>query len=608
MLEIKNLGASYNGLQILKDIHLTLKKGDVLSIIGESGAGKTTLGRAILGLVGGRCTGEILFKGKNILTCQEEEHRRIRGNEIAMVFQNVEDALHPLYSILVQVMEASLVHGRKDKHAAAEKARETLDLVGLDSRRHRAYPHQLSGGEKQKALIALSLVNDPDVLILDEPTASLDALTKAEIIAVLRKLTREKASLVITHDISTAAALSSHMAVLYGGRIMELGTTVDLLAEPRHPYTRGLLRSYPNMTTTKDLQGIPGRMSHHVEGCPFHPRCTQRIQICASGVPAPAGDGDRLIACHRGGIVPLLEVKRCSKSFGSLKVLQGVECTLHEGETLALVGESGSGKTTLARAIMGLVNADEAETLLEGQRITKRTRDFYQRVQMIFQNPGQSISHRLNVLQTVKEPLDIHKAGSEEDRLKRVRRVLNEVELPSDDAFLKKYPHHLSAGEAQRVAIARALALNPKVLIADEPTSSLDASVQAKIFKLIMNLQEKMGLSVLFITHDLALAKKTSDRLAVILSGRIVEEGPTSEIVSHPLHPYTKALIDFAPLLEDRLGRNTAQTIPNIKRQTSAIASGCPYAHRCPGAKNRCFEDNPELNACSPRKAACFYP
>lgn len=619
MLIIKDLKASYNGLQILKGINLNLEKGRVLSVIGESGAGKTTLGRAVMGLVEGRCTGEILLEGKSILACREEELRRIRGKEIAMVFQNVEDGLHPLYSILYQVREAVLVHSPKDKNAAEEKARGVLDLVGLDKRRSLAYPHQLSGGEKQRALIALSLVNNPGVLILDEPTASLDALTKADIIAVLKRITKETATLVITHDISTAAALSDQMAVLYGGRILELGDTGDLLTGPRHPYTRGLLRSYPNMTTTKDLQGIPGRMSHHVEGCPFHPRCTQRIRICAREVPLPVSKDNRLIACHRGGIIPLLEVK-CSKSFGPLKVLQGVECVLHEGETLALIGESGSGKTTLAKTVMGLLRADEEEIRLEGERITKRTKDFYQRVQMIFQNPGESISHRMNVLQTIKEPLDIHKTGTGEERLARIRQVLDEVELPADDDFLKKYPHHLSGGEAQRVAIARALVLNPKVLIADESTSALDASVQAKILKLMMNLQEKRGLSLLFITHDLALAKKISDRLIVLLKGRIVEEGPTSDIIYQPLHPYTRALIDFAPLLKDRTGwngehrwnrrtgENMPQTASHFKRPPANPAAGCPYASRCPGVKDRCYTEKPELVACSPRKVACFYP
>ncbi|MFZ5651050.1 MAG: ABC transporter ATP-binding protein [Bacillota bacterium] len=551
MLEIKGLSVSYGSLNVLNCINLTLKKGEALSITGESGAGKTTLGLSIMGLAEGSCSGEIIYGGRNVLALAEEDRRRIRGNDIAMVFQNVEDALHPLYTVREQVAEALLVHGRGDKISAGKRALDILCSTGLEYHQACAYPHQLSGGQKQKALIAMALVNDPKILILDEPTASLDALTKAEIIVLLKELAKDKALLVITHDISTAASLTGRMAVLYGGRIVESGYTGDLLASPRHPYTRGLLRSYPIMSTTKDLQGIPGRMRHGVPGCPFHPRCTQKIDICPKETPVPENTGGRFIACHRGGIVPLLEVKKLCKSFDRMKAVQEVDLTLFEGETLALVGESGSGKTTLAKAIIGLLRPDAGKIRLEGEEVVKRTKDFYRRLQMVFQNPKESISHRMNVLQAVKEPLDIHRIGDEDQKKDQVRRVLDEVELHSDDDFLRKYPHHLSGGEAQRVAIARALVLNPKVLIADEPTSALDASVQAKILKLLMNLQEKRGLAILLITHDIALARKVSDRMAVILKGRIIEEGNTGELISRPKHNYTRRLLGLSPGSED---------------------------------------------------------
>jgi peptide/nickel transport system ATP-binding protein len=392
----------------------------------------------------------------------------------------------------------------------------------------------------------MALANDPAVLILDEPTASLDALTKGEIIALLKGLIKDKAALAITHDISTAARLTDRMAVLYGGRIVECGPTAELLANPRHPYTRGLLRSYPDMAATKDLQGIPGRMEQGVPGCPFHPRCTQKIDVCHREAPVPEITGSRLVACHRGGIVPLLEIKGVSVSFGPFRAVQEAEITLYEGETLALVGESGSGKTTLARTIMGLLPAGGGEILLEGERIVNRSKDFYSRVQMVFQKPGESVSHRMNVLQAVREPLDVQRIGNEEERLALVRRVLDEVELPSGDGFLKKYPHQLSGGEAQRVAIARALVIGPKLLIADEPTSALDASVQAKILKLLLNIQEKRGLAILLITHDIALARKVSDRMAVMLKGRIVEEGPAGRLIGRPQHCFTQSLVESA--------------------------------------------------------------
>ncbi|MDH7577040.1 MAG: dipeptide ABC transporter ATP-binding protein [Bacillota bacterium] len=609
MLEIRNLQVSYNGLAVIREIDLVLEKGESLAIIGESGAGKTTLGLSILGLVAGRCSGEILFCGRNLLTLSEEELRPVRGRQIAMVFQNVEDALHPLYTVSQQVVEAILVHGEKDEDSASEHARQLLERFGLDAGKANSYPHQLSGGEKQRALTCIALANDPDVLILDEPTAALDAFTKAEIINLLREVTKNKATLVITHDIAVAAKLAGRLAVLYGGRILELGPTGELLGFPRHPYTRGLLRSYPNMTTTKDLQGIPGRMSHQVNGCPFHPRCTQRIAACERDVPELQEKNDRRLACHRGGIVPLLEAENIGKSFGKVKVLQGVDLTLYEGETLALVGESGSGKTTLAKTIMGLFKAEQGEVFLEGERVVKWDRGFYKRIQIIFQNPKESISHRMNVYQAVKEPLDVQGWGSEAEKLEKVRQVLNEVELPGDEDFLRKYPHHLSGGEAQRVAIARALVLDPKLLIADEPTSALDASVQAKILKLLLNLQEARGLALLLITHDLALARKVSDRMAVMLQGLIMEEGATSEIVDNPLHPYTRCLVEAAPALSGELFAGTVGCF--IERPTKSEASaggsqGCPFVRRCPGALLRCNREKPELKACSSHRVACF--
>jgi peptide/nickel transport system ATP-binding protein len=395
-------------------------------------------------------------------------------------------------------------------------------------------------------LIAMALVNDPDLLILDEPTASLDALTKADIIRLFRSAILGRICIVITHDISLAAALADRMAVLYAGQIAEMGRAEDLIRDPRHPYTRGLIRSYPDMTTTKDLQGIPGRLEHGLSGCPFHERCTQRIDICSKIMPPQIEKDGRLIACHRGGIVPLLEIISLSHAFEANYVLRDVNLTLYEGETLALVGESGSGKSTLSKAIIGLHEPGRGQIILEGSRVIKRDAAFYSRVQMIFQNPKESVSHRMNVLDAVLEPLQVQRKGSHEARLRRAKEVLDLVELPIDDDFLKKYPHQLSGGEVQRVAIARALSLGPKLLIADEPTSALDPSVQAKILKLLMNLQEKMGLAMLFVTHDIALARKVSDRMAVMRKGQIVEEGPTNEILIHPLHPYTRRLVDCA--------------------------------------------------------------
>ncbi len=268
-----------------------------------------------------------------------------------------------------------------------------------------------------------------------------------------------------------------------------------------------------------------------------------------------AGYQGRLVACHRGGIIPALTVRNLSKSFGSFKAVDAVSLTIDGGETLALVGQSGSGKTTLAKAITGIIEPDVGEIYLEGVKVNKRGKDFYKRVQMIFQNPGEALSHRLCVLEAVREPLEIQGIGTKEERIRKVKKVIEEVELPTSNDFLTEYPHHLSGGELQRVTIARALVLDPKVLIADEPTSFLDSSVQAKVLKLLLNLQEQRGLSMLFITHDIAVARKISDRIAVLQEGKIVEEGPSNQIVATPSHPYTISLLKAASSLHSPLSK-----------------------------------------------------
>ena len=544
MLRIKNLCVSFGKAEILQGINLDLMPRDSISVVGESGAGKTTLALAIMGLLSGSVSGEISFLGRDLLDISEQEYRKIRGQDMAMVFQNVEDALDPVYRIEDLIKEAILCHSRPGKKALDERVSGLLASVGLSRNKGRSYPHQLSGGERQRVLIAMALANDPDLLILDEPTASLDPLTKADIIKLFAFAMSGRMSLLITHDISLASALTNQMAVLYAGRIIEQGKTEKLVKEPRHPYTRGLLRSFLKLNATKDLQGIPGRMTLGLSGCPFHQRCTQHIEICERIVPDLVRLNGSLIACHRGGILPLLKIKGLSKRFDSFIALQDINLTLYEGETMAIVGESGSGKTTLSKIIMGLYEEDSGEIQLEGKRVGIRSMEFYRKVQMVFQNPKESISHRMSMMDAVMEPLKVQKMGCEEDWKKRAIKAIEHVELSSDDDFLSRYSHQLSGGEVQRVAIARALVLGPKLLVADEPTSALDPSVQAKILKLLMNLQEMMGLAMLFVTHDIALARKVSDRMAVMQKGQIVEIGATNEVLSNPMHPYTRKLVE----------------------------------------------------------------
>ncbi|MFP4027893.1 MAG: ABC transporter ATP-binding protein [Candidatus Brocadiia bacterium] len=551
MLDVRNLRVAYDRTTILRDINLHVSPGETLAVVGESGTGKTTLGMSLMGLLKERSDnvsveGEILLDGMDITELSPEKLRGIRWTEISMVFQNTDDALNPVQNVLVQVREPLLEHGICQGKEADERARNMLERTGLPVDRFDAYPHQLSTGEKQRALIAMAMVCDPEVIVLDEPTSSLDAVSKKAVNQIVAELCRDKVSLVITHDLGAAASLADRVAVLCGGRIVEVAETENVFSDPRHPYSRGLIRCYPDMDRSKDLQGIRGRSRFIERGCPFFGRCTQAIDVCGKQTPPLKEVDGRLLACHRGGVVPFLTVKDLSKSYGGKLILDGINLTVFEGETLALVGESGSGKTTLARCVVGLLEADRGELELEEKKIQNRDRAFHQRVQLIFQNPREAISHRMNVLEAVREPLDVQKTGSPGERKLKVKAALRDAELPDDEDFLHRYPHHLSGGEIQRVVIARALVLEPEVLIADEPTSFLDASVQAKIIKLLNNLQEERGLSMLFITHDIALARKSSDRIAVLSEGQIVETGPTGRVLSRPSHPYTRTLADSA--------------------------------------------------------------
>ena len=552
MLKIKDLRVNYGQERVLTGIDLEVRDGECVAIVGESGAGKTTLGLSIMRLVDGNVRGEILLNGVDLLSLPEKSMKEIRWDRVSMVFQNTNNVLNPVHTVIDQVMEPMIEHHRSDKSEAKERASQLLTRTGLSQERFSAYPHHLSGGEQQRVLIAMALANDPELVILDEPVSSLDAASGAEIIGLLKSISRGRTFIMISHDISSAAKLADTMATMYGGRIMELGPVSEVLSRPRHPYTRALLRSYPNMTTVKDLQGIKGRMTRPVAGCPFHPRCTQAIEVCAQETPSLVPTQGRYLACHRGGVITLLACRNLSKSFGPLKAVDSVNLSIEGGETLALVGQSGSGKTTLAKTLMGLWESDEGDVFLEGTKIDNRGKDFYRKVQMIHQNPGESLSHRLSVLELVREPLDIQEIGTKEEREHKVVRVLDEVELPNKGEFLGRYPHHLSGGELQRVCIARALVLDPRVLVADEPTSFLDSSVQAKILKLLLNLQEQRGLSMLFITHDIALARKISDRMAIMLQGRIIEEGASSEIITEPVHPYTESLVKRASDLHSK--------------------------------------------------------
>jgi len=589
MLKVKDLTVKYHPhsgaakyhshhdhITVLDRVNLQLNPGEKLGLVGESGSGKTSLALSLVGMCEGQVQGSIKYKGEELLEKTPQQWGRIRGSRISMVRQQSGEMLTPNLPLLEQVMEPYLKDYPGQKEEARRRASTLLQKVGLESSYFQRYPYTLSGGEVQRSLIAMALVSDPELLILDEPVSSLDALTRSDILSLLDEVTREQnySVLVISHDLDTVARLADRTAVLYCGALMEAGDTKEVLQDPRHPYTRSLVRAYPTLEGIKELQGIRGEFpppDNRPGGCPFHPRCTQPLEICAHKRPrADIIENNRLLSCHRGGVIELLRCRgvtqrfkleataKSSVSFGkstakkqlSLEAVKGVDLNLHEGEVYALLGESGSGKTTLGRILAGVDRPCSGEIHFRGNNInrlspkeSKKTRRY---LQMLFQNAGEALSHRMAVFDLVAEPLIIQEIGNHQSRKEAVNRALQWVHLPVDEDFLHRYPHHLSGGELQRVALARALVLQPKVLVADEPSASLDASVQAKIVKLLLQLQNERGFTLVLITHDLALAARAGDRVGIMHEGKIVEEGPASRILRHPQHPYSKALLQAA--------------------------------------------------------------
>ena len=550
-----NTSTIINTITALEDISLEINNGECVAVIGESGSGKTTLSLASMKLLAPNAyiSGKIFLDDLDISDLTNEEMENIRWNKISIVFQNYGDVLNPLHRIIDQVAEPLIKNG-ESRRAALDISKKMLDLMKIKPGRNILFPHQISGGERQRVLMAMALITDPDILVLDEPVASVDAVTKSYLSKVIKEqVNANKAVLLITHDLSFAHLCSDRIAVLYSGKLLELLPSQNLLDAPRHPYTRALVRSFPMMERTKDLAGVrgspPSKMSHSTNGCIFSQRCTQSIDICSiEQPPVKSKDGSNgnggYVVCHRGGIATMLCIKNISKSYKDIEVLKDISITLDEGEILALVGETGSGKTTLAYLIAGTIKPDGGEIIFRGRELQNiGKKDFSKTVGIVYQSPRDSISHRFTVFEAIAEPLRIH-GLFDDGSANRIKNAMLEVQLPDEDYFMKKYPHELSGGELQRVAIARALILEPDLLIADESTSFLDPSVQAKILKLLLDLQNERGISMLFVIHDIGIARKVSDRIAVIHDGRIVENGPSHRVIENPQHFYTKLLID----------------------------------------------------------------
>lgn len=641
-LNIKQLSIIYrdgsHSIQALEEVSLTLAPGECLALVGESGSGKTTLGNACMGLLPSNALieGKISLNGRRIDNLDESALNEIRWNRIAMVFQNGAANLNPAYRIVDQVAEPLIQRGLLSRRDANAKACEALEQMGVFDEHHYFYPHQLSGGQIQRVLLAMAIILDPEVIILDEPTSSLDPLSKIFISDVITRLKSNKMSVIlITHDLEIAVSLAESVSILYLGQIMEILPANDLLSKPLHPYTLALGRSYPTMTTARDLGGIKGdafyRLVHqhgrldqekykhtHIQvagsshknghappaGCLFQKRCAQAIDRCLTEPLTLENIDGHQVRCLRQGIASLLELNGVSKKYNELIALHPTDLSLKCGEIFCLVGETGSGKTTLAMIAAGMLKPESGKRTFDGRDMDKWARREYQslarRIGVIYQNPAESISPRFSVLEAVAEPLKIHnKDSTTKEIYERVSEILAKVRLSTDHSFLERYPHELNMGAIQRVCMARALILNPSLLVADEPTSSLDPSVQAKVLKLILDLQIELGLSVLFITHNIGLARKIGDRIGVMLAGRLVEVGPASMVLSSPIHPYTRLLIDS---VSGKAG-SSLKPISNV-----VDSKGCPFASRCPRPKDICREKKPEIMEINHCRVRCHSP
>ncbi|WP_300457860.1 ABC transporter ATP-binding protein [Desulfobacula sp.] len=611
-LRINDLFVSYiddnHVLSAVNGVGFKVEKGHITVLVGESGSGKTTIGLACMGLLPDNAeVGGQIWLGTQMLTALgHSSMNQLRHDTIAMVFQNGSANFNPVIRVMDQVAEPLVSRGTKKK-AARKKAGSLLTRMGLAPRLHDRYAHQLSGGQIQRALMAMALILDPDILILDEPTASLDSVTKSFVKKIIKEEAASgKAILLITHDLGLARDLADKTLVLYFGQVME-ETCENIMENPGHPYTHALVRSFPTLDATRDLGGIRGnafyRYTHchkkghdthnHIQtdtvhdddhvpvfGCIFRPRCTQVIDQCSHAIEI-VQKGTQKIRCARGGITRLVRFDGVSKTYGERTALAPLDLEISAGELFCLVGETGSGKTTLAMMASGGIKPDKG--CIEFNREDIKKRAVSQITGVVYQSPMESVSHRLSVYDIVAEPLRI--ANTEKTQVnKMVLRALKRAQLSTAPDFLHRYPHELNMGAVQRVCIARAIVNEPLFLVADEPTSALDPSVQAKVLKMLLDLQTELGMTLLFITHNIGLAKKIGDRVGVMLSGHMLELGAAKAVFNSPCHPYTRLLLEDDP--EDH---------PNLSGRQNETSTDplCPFVSRCALADPLCFKKMP---------------
>jgi len=685
VLEVEGLRTEFHlrrsNVTAVDDVSFHVDEGECVGVVGESGCGKTTTGLSIMKLlpnVGHIAGGKITLLGRDIVPLGEKEMCKIRGNDVGMIFQDPLTSLNPTMTIGRQIAESVRLHRHASKAEARARALEVLALVDMPRPQERlnAFPHQLSGGLRQRVMIAMALACEPKMLVADEPTTALDVTIQAQILDLLDDL-RERlgmAIMLITHDMGVIAGRADRVLVMYAGKIIETSTTGELFTRMRHPYSEALLASVPKLEQDSSIRlisipGLPPDLSQPIDQCRFAPRCLYAQDDCTVHEPdlVRAGESEpgHLAACfHQVGVDEatmakrpeavaksadvtvtadelsaarqrtradelvqqpvILQVSRLVKEFpvtsgaviqrriGSVKAVSDVSFSVRRGETFGLVGESGCGKTTMGRLVVALEKANAGSITFEGDDIThlgsRALRTRRRDMQLMFQDPYASLDPRMRVGSILKEPLVVQNIGTSHERDERVRSLMGEVGLSAK--ALDLYPHEFSGGQRQRIGLARALALDPKLIVADEPVSALDVSIQAQILNLLKELQQRRHLTYIFISHDLAVVKYMADTIGVMYLGKLVEVGPAIDIYAKAAHPYTRALIDTIPEPDPALarasrGRHIQGELPSAMQPPS----GCRFRTRCPFVQEVCAVEEPPLRPFGTRHfAACHFP
>ncbi len=653
LLEVEDLRAYFDTpegtARAVDGIDLDIRRGETLALLGESGCGKSVSALSLLRLLpqpAGRIAGgHVLLGGQDLLQLPEREMRAVRGRRLAMIFQEPQTSLNPVLTVGEQIRE-SLPEKRALSHPQArEQVTELLRAVGIadPARRVDEYPHQLSGGMKQRVMIAMALAAKPDILVADEPTTALDVTIQAQILDLLKDLQKQTgmAILLITHDLGVVAGMADRVAVMYAGQIVELAPRAAFFAAPKHPYSQKLFRSLPSRlkrgTALEIIQGSVPRLTQPFHGCRFADRCDHAWTLCREREPGWNGTGETGVRCHLyesginpppasprriaeqtaatpvpGSGVPLLQVRDLKVHFpiyrgvfrhvvGQVKAVDGISLDIPRGRTLALVGESGCGKTTAGKGILQLLRPTTGSVMYQGQELTSLSasalRPLRRQFQVIFQDPYGSLDPRMLAGEIIEEGMRAQGLGDDRIvRMAKVAELLEHVGLSRDAAG--RYPHEFSGGQRARISIARALAVEPQLIVCDEPTSALDVSVQAQILNLLKRLQDELGLSYLFITHNLSVVEYLAHEVAVMYLGRIVEHGRVEEVLDAPRHPYTEALLSAVPSIEP-----TARDIVRLPGDIPSPANpprGCHFHPRCPRAMDVCRETYPGETAASP--------